>query len=297
MRSGPAPSRTSPRRRRRRSISRSPSSARYRRRRPPRPARPRSSAAVLGDADGHDQPGRERHLRARCACARRARGARGGRAVPRCTGAEQAGDRGEPDRARLGEGHEQLASASARHRARAPTKRSRLTATSTSARSGACPTLARRAPPRARARVAAPGRWRPARWPGRRPWPRASRERRCSCRSRARRSARRRTPWRPRDACRRRRARRSRSRPARHLARPRASCPRGPVEPHVELLERRQAALSSAGAVRRELAVQRRREPVAGGHHQRALDARRGEPGSSRRPSRPSRRCRTPTRR
>ena len=231
------------------------------RRRRQRDALARLEHAVLGDAD------RRRRARARAATCEHAPGSRSRpsrtcspRPPPRASGREQAGDRREPDRAGLGEGDEQLATAPRRATARARRRSARGSP--------------RRRPARGRrravaldverglahaARVAAAARWRPARWRARRPSPRASRGTRCWSRSRARRAARRRSalattrcvPSPPsttiaRDA-------RARASARRRACVSRGACRRARIVELLELRERRVAARAP-----RELAVQRR---------------------------------------
>ena len=101
-----------------------------------------------------------------------------------------------------------------------------------------------------------------------------------------------------RGACRRRRARRSPRRPARTSPRRRRACPRAvPSSGRSSTSRAGKRASRERRVAVAELAVQRAADAVGGGHHQHAVDPRRAEAGhAAGRPSRPSRRCRTPTR-
>ena len=141
MRSGPATSRTVDRRPRRGARSRARRRARAcRHRRPPRPDPPAPATRSRRRRPASPGRGRAATCTTHCACARsRARRTCRPRPVPRCIGASWPATDESPTAPGSAKVTNSSHSASWRHRARAPTKRSRLTATSTSARSGSCP--------------------------------------------------------------------------------------------------------------------------------------------------------------
>ena len=284
MRSGPAARRTRGARPRRGARSRARRRARgCRRRRPPRPTRPARAPRSRRRRPAVTSPGASATCTMHSACARsRARRTWSPRPAPRCIGASWPATDDSPTAPGSAKVTNSSHSASWRHRARAPTKRSRLTATSTSARSGSCP--------------------------GRSTTSAASRTQRVIARAAGGHQA-------GGDAGHRGLAHlgedvvgAGRERADRHVAArlghdavgavaaeddDRGDAPRAHLldgaravggargQPHVELLEGREGEASVVGARRapRELAVQRGRQPVAGRHHEHALDARGAEPG------------------
>ena len=266
---------------------------RARRRAPASTTSPSSSTRCRRRRPASTRPGRAApaaSLRPR----RAARAARAGRAAPRRR-LELPGHRRQPDRAGLAKRDEQLGDVPRRQTARAPTKRSALTATSTSARSARPPRStrsARLAPRRCRRRR--PVATRPTASP-------ATVVSRSSGKAllvpveSAHSGI---SPHAGHDAVRAVAAehddRRDAAPRTSRATASTVSCARavGSIVELLELRERRAASVARGCAA----GGAARRDAVGGGHHQHPLDsgAARGRPSAGR-PSRPSRRCRTRT--